>query len=358
MKSYVSGLVFLCILLFTRQETAAQQFHRIPYVVDSLLGLHTISGNILIAAEGRIVYAKAVGFTDISEATPMQRSGIFPLGGLSVPLTGYAITLLKAKGLLDFDSSLTHYIPRFPYPSITIRHLLTHTAGLPGYEDKHAFTGKLNTLPDSITTYAPSLLSAPGKAFLYSELGYQLLALLIEQVSGLSYTAFMQHYLFRPARMLAASAGKPGLPRSKRLTSGHRFDSTARTFITIPDTDAADIFEDPAVITGSAFDLFLWDRMLRTSKLPPALLTEATTPYGGQALVKTKNGKTISYGFGWSISQHDKAGKILYHIGIRPGFTHYYYRLPDRDICFIFLSNAETPMNAYLRSRIVDLLSQ
>ncbi len=358
MKSYAYALGILCIVLAGSATSTAQNFHRIPYVVDSLLSSHTISGTIIIASEGKIIYDKAVGFADINKATPMQRSGIFPLGGLSIPLTSYAVTLLKSKGLLEYDSSICTYLPAFPYRAVTVRHLLTHTSGLPGYDERGRFAGTPVMLLDSLHQHPPALLCTPGDAFTYSEMGYQVLEALVEQVSGLSYGAFMQQYIFRPARMFSTSVGQPPRLKQRRLATGHQFDSIQRTFVTVDPEDSITNLSYSSPISASAFDLFLLDRVFKTGKLK-TLLEEATTPYtGNSAVLKTRNGKTVRYGFGWSIVNHPQCGKILYHIGILPGYTHYYYRFPDRDLCFIFLSNAETPLNSYLRTRIVDLLSE
>lgn len=347
----------LVLSVGTYLPATAQNFHRIPYCIDSLLAHHTISGNILIAAKGKIVYQRAVGFADISEATPMQRSAVFPLAGLSLPLTAYAIIWLQSKGRIAYDSTLSHYLPTFPYKTITIRQLLTHTSGLPAQKTTEAIDSLLQpkAFDQQQNDALPPLVARPGTRFHYSEAGYHLLIRLIEAVSGKSYADFMQDHVFRPARMADASIGALSRLRNRRLTTGHRYDSVAHTFVPLP-------FSNPNTgtqLTATIFDLYLWDRQLRSSRMIHTQQEEAYQPYRvNEALPVNQYGVAIAYGFGWLIGNTTTGRALHFHASNPPGYTHYMYRFPDRDLCFIMLCNAETPINTYLRNRIVALLSE
>lgn len=354
----------------------AQDFRqRMDYVIDSMLSHHTISANIMIASDVRPLFERNVGFADITTAKPLQRSNAFQIASISKQFTAYGIMLLKKNGLLDYDSAVSSYIKEFPYPSITIRHLLSHTSGLPNFITQilpHFDTTRSNGNADLLQYLVkakPPLQSAPGKLFEYADIGYDLLAMVIERISGKTYRQFMWQYIFKPVGMFATTAEQVTDIRrikSKRLAVGHIFDSTDRTFVPAhlqPSRSfvfyLGDFYGDGSVVS-TAFDLFLWHRALTRSRLlPPALQQEAFEPYkvNGE-LPLNKAGKPVSYGFGWIISHDEALGQVVSHGGGHPGFTSYYYRFPEKRLCLVFLSNAETPANNYLRNRLLALLRE
>ncbi len=367
--------VLLPVFLFASLHCAAQNIRRISYVIDSLLAHHTVSASILIASDSKIILEKNVGFASITNARPLQKSNVFFTGQLSMQFTAYGIMLLKHKGLLSYDSSVQAYLPEFPYAGITIRHLLTHTSGLPGVtkmlpaNNDTAVDCNNQLLLKRLTAVKPPLLSQPGSMFEFSTAGYELLALAIERITGKSYHSYMHKAVFRAAKMFSTSAEQSNSiekVKNIRLAYGHVFDSTQQSFIEVhlePATQqkacSDELYGSNSVIS-SVFDLFMWHRVLsRNLLLPAAEQQEAFTAYTSNGLLpKTKNGKEINYGFGCAIGADDIMGEILFHNGSNNGYTSYYYRFPDKKLCFVFLSNAETPANAYLRTRILDLLKE
>jgi CubicO group peptidase (beta-lactamase class C family) len=372
MKSFRAVLP---VVLLLGTHCTAQNLRRINYVIDSLLSHHTISANILIATDSKRLFEKNVGFSDISTARPLQKANAFQVASLSKQFTAYGIMVLRSKGLLAYDSAVKKYLPEFPYPAITIRHLLSHTSGLPNFTQQ--LLPQLDTTRSNgnkellalLVQQQPPLQSIPGTIFEYADIGYDLLATMIERISGKTYHSFMQQYVFKPANMRGSSAEQvTDIRRIKndRLAIGHIFDSTAQTYVAAhlqPSRNfvfyLGDFYGDGSVVS-TAFDLFMWHRALtRHLLLNDTLQQEAFTPYtiNGE-LPKTKTGRAIQYGFGWVISRDSVMGQVLSHGGGHPGFTSYYYRYPAKKLCFIFLSNAETPVNGYLRNRILDLLKE
>lgn len=370
-----SWLVLTAGILFSSTGAGAQNFQRINFVVDSMLSRHTISANILIADENKLLFERSVGFADIATAKPLQKSNAFQIASLSKQFTAYGIMILQYRGLLHYDSAVSHYLPEFPYPVITIRHLLTHTSGLPNfttqilpYLDTTRSNGNAELLQYLINA-KPPLQSVPGTIFEYADIGYDLLATIIERISGKTYRQFMWQSVFRPSGMFATSAEQVTdimRIKNKRLSVGHVFDSVARMFVPahlMPSLNfvvyLGDFYGDGSVVSTS-FDLFLWHRALtRHRLLPQAVQQQAFEPYTiNGALPVTKTGRSVSYGFGWAISKDEVMGEVLSHGGGHPGFTSYYYRFPQKKLCLIFLSNAETPANVYLKNRLIDLLKE
>lgn len=356
-------------------QAQAQNLQRINFVIDSMLQRHTVSANILIASDSRILFERNVGFANIGTARPLQKSNAFQIASLSKQFTAFGIMLLKYKGLLDYDTALRHYLPEFPYPNITIRHLLSHTSGLPHFASKilpHFDTARSNGNADLLrylSTEKPPLQSVPGEVFEYADIGYDLLAMAIERISGKTYRQFMHQQVFRPARMFSSTAEMVTDIRriqNRRLAMGHIFDSVERTFVPAhlhPSRNSVfylgDFYGDGSVVSTS-FDLFIWHRVLtRGVLLPQDIMREAFTAYTvNGALPLTASGRPVSYGFGWVIGEDAEMGTVLSHGGVHPGFVSYYYRFPQKKLCMVFLSNAETPANGYLRNRLLALLKE
>jgi CubicO group peptidase (beta-lactamase class C family) len=367
--------VLFPVLLLISLQSAAQNIRRIGYVIDSLLAYHTVSANILIATDSKIIIEKNVGFASITDAKPLQKSNVFFTGQLSMQFTAFGIMLLKQKGLLAYDSSVQAYLPEFPYTGITIRHLLTHTSGLPGLAKilpaNTDTAGVCNNqlILNLLAAGKPPLLSQPGSIFELSTVGYELLALIIERITGKTYHSYMRQSVFRAAKMFSTSAEQStGVKKIKniRLAYGHVYDSAQQSFTEThlqPVSTLAgycDGLYGSNSVTSSVFDLFIWHRVLsRNLLLPAAVQQEAFTAYTFNGMQpKAKNGKQISYGFGCAIGEDDVMGEVLFHNGSNNGYTSYYYRFPDKKLCFVFLSNAETSANGYLRTRILELLKE
>src|SRR5215204_427541 len=121
--------IFLFLLLGTYNAFSQQG------KLDSLFAAQKdFSGVILIAENGKPIYHKAFGYREFESKIPLQTSDIFELASVSKQFTAMIIMMLKEKGLLNYDDSVSKYL-EIPYKGITIRHLLTHTSGLPDYQD-------------------------------------------------------------------------------------------------------------------------------------------------------------------------------------------------------------------------------
>jgi CubicO group peptidase (beta-lactamase class C family) len=184
-----------------------------------------------IARKGKIVHQKTFGFSNLEKKTPLKKDDIFRIASQTKALTSTAIMMLYEEGKFLLDEPISKYIPAFKGPSvlvsydeknrsryitrpakteITIRHLLTHTAGIP-YEHplqdlpefKVPFFASLEkeTLADVIPKLAKRpLVSEPGEAFVYG-LNTDILGYLIEIVSGMSFNDFLKKRILTPLNM-------------------------------------------------------------------------------------------------------------------------------------------------------------
>lgn len=305
------------------------------------------SGVLIVAEKGKPVYHKAFGFRNDRLQEPMDTTSIFELASVSKQFTSMVIMMLKAEGKLNYDDPIDQYVPGLPYPDITIRHLLTHTSGLPDYQqvmDEHWDKTKVAGNDDNIRyliQYHPPTLFAPGEKYNYSNTGYMLLASIAEKVSGQDFVNFCRARIFVPLKMtdtdIRTLEMKQSLPK---MAWGHLYVKEKQRYV------QADSFpqfnysiwlgnrKGPGRISSTSTDLLKWDRALYTNQLvDQSEIDEAFQP------AKLNNDSLSFYGFGWTIEQHAQVGKVVRHSGSNPGYNTHIVRYIDVDKTIILLSN-------------------
>lgn len=171
---------------------------------------------------GQVVWAKGFGFADLSAHIPITTETEFNVGSLSKTPTAWAIMQLVDEGKLKLDAPVDTYLHRWHIPKssfdnsqVTIGRLLSHTSGI-SQHDYHGWdpTSSLSPIEDSLAgktgTGAVQVVSQPGVAFHYSGANYAILELVIEEVSGQPFCAYMKAQIFGPLHMLQTNYGLPG----------------------------------------------------------------------------------------------------------------------------------------------------
>ncbi len=296
--------------------------------------------------------AKSYGLADLENKVPATPDTNFRLASVTKQFTAMAIMRLADAGKLSFDDSITKYFPEFPAygKSITIRHLLNHTSGLLAYEDL-ILAGTtipvldinvLRLLQQQDKTYFP-----PGSQFRYSNTGYALLALIVEQVSGQTFAAFLRQNIFQPLKMEHTLAYESGLStvanRAFGYTPGN--DGFTRTDQSLTSSVLGD-----GGIYSSVNDLFHWDQALYGDKLvSKIILDEAFTP--GKS---TRHDTDIQYGFGWFISDY-RGLRNIWHSGNTIGFSTRIERFPEKKFTVIILTNRNDAHLSEIPHKIADM---
>ncbi|MBP6624508.1 MAG: beta-lactamase family protein, partial [Chitinophagaceae bacterium] len=262
------------------------------------------------------------------------------------------------------------YIPTFPYKNISVRHLLTHTSGLPNFWDDirpNMDTTKSNGNQDVVEyliQHQLPLQFEAGTKFQYTDIGYDFLAIMIENISSLTYQEFLDQNIFKPLKMkntFAYPVTDIRRIQNKNLAIGHSFDHGDFAYAHLQSKNnfvsyLGNFYGDGSVVS-TARDLAIWDKALKECKLLPCEVQNEsiTEPSFNGQLIYTKTNPNISYGFGWFIKQ-TPSGKLVYHSGGHPGNDHLFYRLLDKDVTFIFLANAETSNLKAIRNKILQML--
>ncbi len=351
-KTIIVSVIFLIGLVF---NVLSQDIRgNLDSLFNTLYHKHDLNGCVLVAEKGKVIHKKAFGFSDYNKQKELTTNSMFELASISKQFTAMGIMMLYEQGLLKYSSNIQTFFPEFPYDNITIRNLLNHTSGLPDYENiipEHWDTSRIITNKDLIdiyNEYKPPLQFKPGDQYRYCNMGYIILASLIENISGLSYGEFMKKNIFIPSGMTRTKVYRrryiPEVIDDYAL--GYVLSLKHKGYI-LPDSIEShkrvfylDGLQGDGCISSTVEDLFLWDRCLYTNKLVnQKTLQEAFTPG------KLNDGSDIdigfqgdSYGFGWRI-HNSLNGRVVWHTGHYPGYSAIIRRYTDIDRTIICLSN-------------------
>lgn len=320
-----------------------------------------MSGNVLFAERNKVVYSKSFGFADNATNKPNDPDSQFELASISKIFTAIAILQLRDKGLINLDTTFKHYFPVFPYPGITVRHLLSHTSGLPDIEGlvdsiftKHPDT--LWSINDDLAALAlysrsHSLPFTPGDKWSYSSLGYHLLALLVEKTSKQTLAAYMHDQVFKPAGMhhsyIQTSFSQKQEPhRTKNYMFSNHFEMKLQWVDTLPDwkewTHNLALMTGGGGIVSTTTDLLSFDIAVRSGKLlNPKTLEEAYTPYQLNNGLPAQPSDITYCGLGWFIFKDTSHGRTVWGSGANPGTISFYASNLDQKQCFVVLRNCK-----------------
>jgi len=204
----------------SNQPASPNKKDSLENVLDSLVPSILLEKNvpgvsIAVLKGGEIIFTKGYGKADIQKNKAVNTNTLFNIGSISKSLTAFAIVALSEEGIIHLDSPVVKYIRRWKLPAnkfdprkVTIRKVLSHTAGLSvrGYNGQYLPGEKLPTIEESLAGYKGSdgkleIISEPGTQFSYSSGGYTLLQLLIEEMTGNSFSIYMEQTLFEPLNM-------------------------------------------------------------------------------------------------------------------------------------------------------------
>jgi CubicO group peptidase (beta-lactamase class C family)/outer membrane protein OmpA-like peptidoglycan-associated protein len=346
MKYKVTLILILIVQLAFGQDKRVQ---KIDSLLNSLYKDGAINGNFLIAEKGNIIYNKSFGYANEKTKEKLNENSIFELASCSKQFTAMAIMMLKEKEKLNLDDTISKFIPELLfYKNVTIRNLLNHTSGLPDSGDlldSLYDKSKIATNKDILSIYSkvhPQLLFEPNTKWEYSNLGYELLAIIIENVSGLTYAQFLDSAIFKPLEMENTFVYTRRLSPKKidNYAFGYMYSDSLKKYV-LPDIIKEKnyvIWLDGTVgaksVNSTVIDLLKWDRALYTTKLvSKESMNEIFSP------IILNDTTKIGYGFGWYLSENSDYGKEAFHTGGWPGYSALIERQLDNDKTFIILFN-------------------
>ena len=330
----------MSLLLALLLQSAAPSPSR-PATLDSIdryvraeLSRQRIPGLSLAVLRGdSVVLARGYGEADVEHHVPAADSTIYQSGSVGKQFTSALVLRLAAERRLSLDDSIARWLPEGPpsWRRITIRHLLTHTSGIPDYADS-TLDYRRDYTEDELVRLAAGLppLFEPGARWSYSNTGYLLLGVIIHRVTGTFYGDLLRSQVFEPlgmrtARVISESAIVPNRAQGYRLVEG-RLEHQEWVAPSLNTTADGSLYL-------TVLDLARWAIGLNHRRYPGADgLRQSWTP------VRLNDGGTYPYGFGWSLDQQRGYPRIG-HTGSWQGFKASIQRYPEQDLTVIALAN-------------------
>lgn len=271
--------------------------------------------------KGNIIKAEAYGLADIQNGGLVKPNTVFELASITKQFTASAIMMLVQEGKLSLDDEINAYLPEAVprWKGIKIKHLLSHSSGLPvigqgftGYdsltkEQLRQMTGMFTSADIAFAMVKTDTLSyQPGDRYMYSDVGYFLLGLIIQKASGMHYREFMQKRIFEPAGLndtyiLDQVTIHPNEARGYGLRDGKLVNIRRIRQWEVPSHYG---------IFSNLQDLAKWDKMLYTEKL---LTNKSKETMWAPTLHNT--GNRFPYGFAWN-TWTNNGKRIVDHTGI------------------------------------------
>ena len=333
MKKILILLFFIPTFSFSQQ---AKKIARIDSVLTYLNQRQLFNGTVLIGEKGKVLYKKAFGIANPQTLEQLTTNSAFNLASVSKQFYAMMIMMLKEQGKLNYDDRVQKYLPIFPYPTITIRHLMNQTSGLPEYFDIAA--GDMNLLDtlnnqamlDLLAAKKPALVFQPGEQWQYCNTNYTTLASILEKISGATVDKFFQQHIAGPLKLKNTYVYQIQLKSSPpSRVFGLQFENQKPV---MNDLIRFDGIVGDGNVYSSVEDLYKWDQALYTDKLvKKSTFQEAITPG------KLNNGEPTKYGFGWFINEQEK---IVSHTGGWVGFGTIIIRYIDKNQTIVLLDNS------------------
>jgi D-alanyl-D-alanine carboxypeptidase len=309
-------------------------------LLDSLVRAHldmdpSIPGaQVAVWHAGHLLLSRGYGTADLAAAQPVGTGTVFQIASATKPITAAAVVRLAEEGRLSLDDPLDRWVPEYPTGGqrVTLRHLLTHTSGIPNFAhvnpDWLAEAGTPLDPAESLARMgAHPLLFEPGERFDYSNTGYFLLGIVVERAANRSYAEYVRDALTAPLGL-----STPGYcPDAPTPSHARGYRSTEQGNLPAHAFDMSRAYAAGAMF-ATAQDLVHWTRTLHAGRIvAPALVREMATP----ATVRT--GRT-SYGLGLVASSLAGHTRIM-HGGGMPGFSAQAAYYPEHDLAVAVLYN-------------------
>ncbi len=353
MRSPVTAVVLAAatavipVAVFAQGALAA----RVDSVVRAEMAARKIPGvAVAVIRRGVPEIMKGYGLANVELRVPVTPETIFQSGSLGKQFTAAAVMLLVEEGKIELDKPITTYLDGAPaaWAPITVRHLLTHTSGIPDYTGGSSIDYRRDYTEPELVTLAFGLpLEFPaGSRWNYSNTGYVLLGAIIRKASGRFYGELLRDRVFAPAgmktaRVISEEEIVPNRAAGYRLVEG---ELRNQQWVAPQINTTAD-----GSLYLSLRDLVAWDQALRTRSILrreswERILTPATLT----------SGKHYPYGFGWSV---DSVGgqPVNQHGGSWQGFKTYLARYLGDDMTVIVLANLAQANPGRLAERVAGV---
>ncbi|WP_428741459.1 serine hydrolase [Tenacibaculum sp.] len=355
-KTHFCSILLLIFTSFFAQAQKRAQSITLYSRIDNYLTKGTqngFSGAISVIKKGKIIINKGYGFANKNTQILNNPNTIFDIGSNTKQFTATAILKLAELDKLKLTDSLSQYFSNLPVDkrSITIHQLLSHTAGF--IETIGKDFDKIEPKQFFENLFASELLARPGEKYSYSNVGYSILGRIIELVTGQTYEAFLNQYLFTPAGMKQTGYL---LPKWDTIQLSHSYnrgiiDSKSPIIRYQENGEISWHLKANGGINSTQNDMLLWYNALKKNKIiSKRSFKKLIAPHADYP-----SGK-LSYAYGWMVKTLKNNTKRIAHNGSNGAYAHSIIWFPKEDIYIVYATNAnssEVEFIAYAIAKII-----
>lgn len=329
-------ILFFYTTSFAQQKNLTKITKQIETYITELEKVG-FSGTVLVELDGKKVISRGYGFSDKANALKNTPSTIFGIGSITKQFTATAILKLEMQGKLTVNDKISKYFENVPSDKndITIHDLLRHQSGLVSnvgndYE-KISQAEFVDTLMNSILRFEV------GTRFSYSNIGYSLLGIIIEKVSGKTYEDYLYENLWKPAKMEMTGYSRPKFDKSK-IAVGYYKDDRVWGKPSEKNWDKIAPYWHLSAnggILSTTEDLYKWHKAL----LGELILNKEAKIKLYHPKIRTEENYNSIYAYGWDVSQTNRKTNRVWHNGTNNIFYSDFMRFIDEKTTLIFMSN-------------------
>lgn len=298
-------------------------------------------GSVLVELNGEKRISKGFGYSNKGRKIKNSFTTVFDIGSITKQFTAAAILKLEMQGKLSTDDKITKYFDNVSADksSITIHDLLRHQSGL--QSDVGGDYEKISQAAFLDTVMKSTLEFAVGTKYSYSNIGYSLLAMIIEKVTGGAYEDYLYDNLWKPAQMEMTGYSRPHFDKNK-IAIGYEQDNTIWGKPTDKAWDKSSPYwhlKGNGGILSTTEDLYKWHKALMTN----LILSEEAKQKLYHPALRTNETVNAYYAYGWNVSKTNRNTTQVEHSGTNLIFFADFLRYIDEHITVILLSNKSHP---------------
>lgn len=344
----VSALLLLTIQASAQNSATAAAVSE--YVKAEMLRQHIPGLSLMVAKSGRVVLAEGFGLSNVELQVPAKPETVYQSGSVGKQFTATAVMMLVEEDKIALDDPLTKYFKDAPstWNDVTVRELLSHTAGFGDYPEKFDF--RRDWTEDELLKLVEGIPLAyqPGTKWAYSNLGFLTLGILLHRVTAEFYGDFLQERIFHPlemnsTRIISEADIVPNRAAGYRMVKG---ELKNQEWVAPQVNTTAD-----GSLYFTVLDLAKWDAALYTERLlKRSSLDQMWT------VAKLKDGQPNQghYGFGWFID--DRHGhRCIHHDGAWQGFQTAIDRYVDDRLTVVALSNLSGAQPGRITQHVAEM---
>ncbi|CAF0796835.1 unnamed protein product [Adineta ricciae] len=326
-------------------------YHQIDEYIRSEMKKQKIPGlSMAIIKNNQMVYGQGYGYSNLEHQIPAKLETVYQSGSMGKQFTALAVMILVERGLINLDTRVKEYLHDAPkaWKNITVRHLLTHTAGTTDYpsdfdyqqdNDEDTMWKMIKKIP---------LDFQPGEQYSYSNLGYVTLGILIGRVTGEFYGDFLQKNIFQPLGMKTARIISESDIVANRASGYELVNGKVKNQEWV--APSLNSFADGALYL-SIYDMVRYEVGLNSN----AILKKQTSFDQMWTAVKLNDGTTYPYGFGWSTDETINGLRVVKHGGTWQGFETFIVRVLNANVTVVVFANLDEADPETMATHILEM---